>query len=388
MAKQTITAFYDSREHANNAALMLRQAGVPDSDITVSPETAAQDYSDDASRPARGFWASLEDMFAGSDDHGAYTEGLRRGGTMLVAHVDDTHVDETIRILEQHGSVDLEERETTWRKEGWTGGATITGGGVADTGAGPLRSLTPAVETKPSFASATPSVASATARAETVKPAATAPASTLRAGADDVLQVVEESLNVGKRAVNRGKVRIHSYVVETPVTESISLRDETVSVDRRPVDRALGVGELGVDAFKDRTIEMEETDEEAVVGKTARVVEEIGIRKDVTDRVQTVNDSVRSTKVDIDDARTVGTQSGLISGFKTEIVKDMEVLGSDGQHVGVIDRLDGTSIKLKKLDPASGGSHHLIPTEWVKAVNDKVMLKTTASDVKSRWTAA
>ncbi|WP_131193942.1 DUF2382 domain-containing protein [Lichenihabitans psoromatis] len=381
MAKQTITAFYDTREYANNAALMLRQAGIPDADVTVSPESSTTVSYDDANRPAKGFWASLEDMFGGSADHETYAEGLRRGGVMVVAHVDDAHVDDAIRILEQHGSVDMDERETTWRNDGWTGATAVTGGGVADTGAGPLRSMSPVSETAPVTA-VNPVAATTTDR--TVASKATSP----RTGADDVLQVVEETLEVGKRAVNRGKVRIHSYVVETPVSETVNLRDETVSIDRRPVDRALGVGELGADPFKDRTIEMDEIKEEAVVAKSARVVEEIGISKAVNDRVQTVTDTVRSTKVDIDDGRTIGTQANLVGGATTAIADGMDVVGSDGAHVGVVDHVDGATIKLKKMDPASGGSHHLIPTDWVKMVDQKVTLKTAAADVMSRWTAA
>ena len=216
MAKQTLTAFYDNREYANNAALQLRQAGISDADMKISPASSgAGDYVDTAGTEGKGFWASVEEMFGGSDDHSTYAEGLRRGGIMLVAHVDDTKVDDAVEVLEQHGSVDLSERETTWRSEGWTGGTAITGGGVADTGAGPLRSLTPAAELKPVAVTA---MSSATTLASTA-----APASTARTGTDDVLQVVEESLNVGKRAVNRGKVRVHSYVVETPVSESVSL---------------------------------------------------------------------------------------------------------------------------------------------------------------------
>ncbi len=152
------------------------------------------------------------------------------------------------------------------------------------------------------------------------------------------MQVVEERLNVGKRAVSRGKVRLHSYVVEREVSENVTLRDETVSIDRHAVDRP--VAALGADAFKERTIEMEEIDEEAVVGKTARVVEEIGIRKDVSDRTETVRDTVRSTKVDIEDGRTVGT-AATGRRFMSRLVKDVEVVGSDGVHVGVVDRVDG-----------------------------------------------
>jgi len=126
-------------------------------------------------------------------------------------------------------------------------------------------------------------------------------------------------------------------------------------------------------------------DEEAVVAKSIRVVEEIGIRKHVTDNVKTIIDTVRGTKVDIEDGRVA---TGLMGGMLGKLANDMEGVGSHGQHVGVIDHVDGTTIKLKKMDPASGGQHHLIPTDWIKKADAKVMLKTSAADVKSRWTAA
>ena len=66
----------------------------------------------------------------------------------------------------------------------------------------------------------------------------------------------------------------------------------------------------------------------------------------------------------------------------------MNVIGSDGQHVGVVDHVDGKTIKLKCADPASGGSHHLIPTDWVHSVDGTVVLRFTAVDAMSRWTAA
>ena len=113
-----------------------------------------------------------------------------------------------------------------------------------------------------------------------------------------VVPVVEEELQVGKRAVNRGGVRVYSRVVETPVTEHVQLRDEQVSVERRPVDRALGKTDR--DAFKEKTLEVTETDEEAVVGKQAHVVEEVVVRKDVQDRTETVRDTVRRTDVDVE----------------------------------------------------------------------------------------
>ena len=129
--------------------------------------------------------------------------------------------------------------------------------------------------------------------------------------------------------------------------------------------------------------------EEAVVAKTTRVVEEIGIRKDVSNRAETVTDILRSTKVDIEDGRAAGRAAALSADAASlQGAKDKEVVGSDGQHVGVVDHVDGPTIKLKRMDPASGGSHHLIPTDWVQAVDGKVMLKVTAAEAQSRWMAA
>ncbi len=111
-----------------------------------------------------------------------------------------------------------------------------------------------------------------------------------------------EELRIGKRDVSHGRVRVRSYVVETPVTESVALREENVHVERRPVDRAATAADEVL--FKDRTIEMEERAEEAVVAKEARVREELVINKEVGQRTQTVSDTVRHTEVDIEDDRT------------------------------------------------------------------------------------
>ena len=383
MPKHTITAFYDSREYANNAVLMMRQAGIADTDISLSPETGAADHAEAGQPHAKGFWASLEELFGGTDDHPTYAEGVRRGGIMLTAHVEDPKVDDAVRLLEQHGSVDLNERETAWRSEGWTGASRVTGGGIASEGAGPLRSLSPIEQTE---------TTGAFTRTKSVASSAPVPvaAATASAGRDDVVQVVEETLNVGKRTVNRGKVRIHSYGVVTPVRETVSLRDETVTVDRRPVDRPLAAADLVANAFKDRTIEMEEIDEEAVIAKTARVVEEISLRKEVTDSVRTVAETVRSTKVEIEDDRTGSgrTATLLANAAAGQKLADMEVLGSDGQHVGVVDHVDGTTVTLKRSDPVSGGSNHLIPADWVQSLDRKLHLNITAADARSRWTTA
>ena len=112
---------------------------------------------------------------------------------------------------------------------------------------------------------------------------------------------MEESLRVGKRDSEQGRVRVRSYVVETPVEEEVSLREETVRLERSPVDRAVAGGSAA--AFVDRTIEATETSEEAVVSKEARVTEEISLGKTVDTRTETIRDTVRHTEVEVEDDR-------------------------------------------------------------------------------------
>lgn len=110
------------------------------------------------------------------------------------------------------------------------------------------------------------------------------------------IPVVEEQLSVGKREVRRGGVRIYSRVVETPVNESISLREEHLDVQRRPVDRTLSDVE---GAFREQSFEVRATSEEAVVEKSARIVEEVTLNKEVSERQEQIQDSVRHTEIDV-----------------------------------------------------------------------------------------
>jgi uncharacterized protein (TIGR02271 family) len=123
------------------------------------------------------------------------------------------------------------------------------------------------------------------------------------------MQLAEEELAVGKRAVNRGTTRVRRYVVETPVEEQVNLRSESVSVERRPVAGARPVTDAN---FTDKVIEMTETDEEAVVSKQARIKEEVVIHKDASERTETVRDTVRREEAEVTkDAADGSAKSGL-----------------------------------------------------------------------------
>jgi uncharacterized protein (TIGR02271 family) len=173
------------------------------------------------------------------DEHAHYyAEGVRRGGTLITVRAEtDEATSCAQRIMQQHGAIDIEERGAHWRSQGWSG----------------------------------------------------------KFGEGEVLPVVKEELAVGKRKVSKGGVRVYSHVVEKPVKETVNLREEHARVERRPVDRP-----ASDDAFRERTIEVKESAEEPVVEKRKRVVEEVRVGKESTQREKTVRDTVRSTDVRVE----------------------------------------------------------------------------------------
>ena len=116
---------------------------------------------------------------------------------------------------------------------------------------------------------------------------------------EETVQVVEEELSVGKRKVATGGVRVTSSVTETPVEETVRLREEHVEAERERADRVLSPEEADA-AFEEKTVEMMGTSEEAVIRKEAHVVGEVSIGKQTTEREQTVRDSVRRTDVEVE----------------------------------------------------------------------------------------
>ena len=300
---QTITALYDVLSQAEAAQAKLVSAGIPQSAIRLVPGNRTGTAA--ATAPARdeSFWGSLKDMFMPEEDRHTYQEGLSRGGTMLTATVEQAQIETAYDIVEQHGSVDLDEREATWRKEGWSGYTGETAAGATAT-TGALRNPTTA-----EVAGGIPATGGTAAFAAGERDGMTNRETVAgTAGDTEYIPVVEERLNVGKRVADSGRVRVRSYAIEKPVEEQVTLRDETVHVDRRAVDRAPTPVDEAL--FAEKTIEATEMREQAVVSKEARVVEEVGIRKQAADRVETVSDTVRHTEVEVTDERGNTSRTG------------------------------------------------------------------------------
>ncbi|HUG45279.1 MAG TPA: PRC and DUF2382 domain-containing protein [Sphingomicrobium sp.] len=113
------------------------------------------------------------------------------------------------------------------------------------------------------------------------------------------IPIIEERLEVGKRPVETGKVRIRTRTESEPVSKTVELRDERIDVDRRAVNERVGDKEANV-MFKDKDIEMTAHGEKAVVDKEARVKEELVVSKEGGSHQETIKGNVRHTEVDVD----------------------------------------------------------------------------------------
>jgi uncharacterized protein (TIGR02271 family) len=238
-----------------------------------------------------GVAGALANMGVPEEEAGYYAEGVRRGGTLVTVATADDRADDVAAIMSRHNPVDIDERAGRWREEGWTG---------YDRNAKPYTAEQVRTEREKYHTADT----GHTAR----------PKQTTRTERDEAkLPVVEEELQVGKRQVQRGGARVHTHVTERPVEENVRLREEHVDVERRPVDRPVSEADRG--AFRDETFEVTETAEEAVVGKRARVIEEVVVSKDVGERTEKVSDTVRRTDVDVE---RVGKEQAVgQTGFET-----------------------------------------------------------------------
>lgn len=214
----------------------------------------------------------LQQIGLTADESNSFAEGLRRGGVIVAVETADDMTDHALDLLDKHNAADVEGYVEKWKAEGYT---------AFDA-------------TKPPYNAAE-----------------------ISEYRNNVIPVIEEELKVGKREVERGRVRISTVVSEVPVQQDITLREEKVTVERRTVNRDATSADFA--DVTDKTYEITQTGEEAVVSKTARVVEEVVIGKTESERTETVRDTVRRTDVDVTELQgaTTATSSTTYGAYDT-----------------------------------------------------------------------
>lgn len=249
----TIIGVYEDLAAAQDTMDELRQAGVSDVHLDREGQEGEQQPSKGAQGGIKGFFHNL---FSRDDqkDASMYEDAIGRGNYVLTVVTQEENVDEAADVMNRHTPLNL-------------------------SGAG-----------SPEYLEAE----------ETYSSDATAPAATLSQGTSSTqsIPVIEEQLKIGKRTTERGGVRVYQRVVEQPISEDIQLREEHIIVERTPADRPASQADL--QAFEEGTIELRETAEEAVVEKTPRVVEEVRVGKDTSQRTEQISETVKRTQVDVE----------------------------------------------------------------------------------------
>jgi uncharacterized protein (TIGR02271 family) len=311
MTKETFVAVYDNEADAAAAVKELENAGIPSSDIThhANDRTISGSTITPVHKREPGFWARLFGFAPEREyDSSVYDRSLERGSSVVMVNVEEQLVNRASKILERHNPIDIDERAA-----GYMAGQATQPGGIASTatdeperlpGQNPPAGREPL---PPMGREQQPLPGDVTLAGRKTEPLGTEPVSSQApirtaietspvVNGDQTMELAEEKVVVGKRAINRGTTRVRRYVVETPVEEPLRLREETVSVERRPVNDRRPVTDAD---FSEKVVEMSESDEEPVVSKTAQVREELVIHKEANERTETVRDNVRREEAEV-----------------------------------------------------------------------------------------
>jgi uncharacterized protein (TIGR02271 family) len=253
-----IVAAFENAERARAAREALIGAGIDNAKMELLDNRSDVDN-----------WTAIKRHALPDEDAHLYAEGLGRGHSILVIRAAAGEHDRVMQVLSRFNAIDIDDHAAQWQKSGWSG---ISGQGSVD-----VSRQTPASTTT----AATPGTQ------------------------EQVIPVYEEELKVGKRMVDQGHVRARVYTVEHPTQEGVTLREERVAVERRPVDRP--ASGMACEAFQNRTIDVTTHREEPVISKEARLKEEVVVHKEADQRTETVRDNVRHTEVEVEDDRAKTT---------------------------------------------------------------------------------
>ncbi len=265
MKYETVLAVFDTAEHAQAAVKALKAGGFHDDDISVFDRSRMAGAGGQVPKGLQepGIWNRIfgGDMY--KHEATVYGQTVEDGGVVVSVRVVESEVAHATGILDLHRPVDVHDRAVT--------------SGVA----------APAyVQTAEKAIAAVP-LAATQAVAVTPKLAETH---------SDVLRLAEEQLQVGKEMVETGRTRVRRFTTEKEVSQDVTLHEEHAEVLRRALTEPVALTSLD---WSDSEIEVVETAEHALVNKTARVVEEVGLKSVGKDHVETVHEKLRRQQAEI-----------------------------------------------------------------------------------------
>src|SRR5277367_1125705 len=280
MGYETLVAVYDTEAHAEAAVKALKAAGFAESDISVfdGDRLKAGRTALSAGVKEAGLWQRLFGADVYEHEANIYGQTVQDGGVVISVRVPESEVAHARAVLDIHRPVDVHDRAMT---------AAV---------APPAR--VEAIEKK------LDAVPLAAMQRVAVSPK-------LAAAQPDVLRLAEEQLQVGKEMAEAGRTRVRRFVTEKEVAADVTLHEEHAEVLRKAISDPKYVAEID---WADGTIEVIETAEHALVNKTARIVEEVSLRKIGSDHVETIRDKIRRQQAEIE---RIGADGKVIRDPKT-----------------------------------------------------------------------
>jgi len=299
--KQTVVGLFNKSSEAQQAVQQLVSNGFSNSDVDLSIGSTAGDTTtgnknfdldnkDNDNEHESGVSRFFKNLFGSDDDSNAtrYSQSAMRGNSIVTVHAQSQdEAERAADILDNNGAISVDEDADGYDTYNTNTGAAPVGAFNETAGAS---ASTIDIETQ-SGMNTTAGTFGTTGGTTSVSDRNDTTGKTS-------IPVIEEELQVGKRTVETGGVRLRSRIIERPVEENLRLREERVYVNRTPVDRAATSSDF--DSFKEGEIEMREHAEVPVVSKEARIVEEVSLGKESNERSETIRDTVRKTEVDVE----------------------------------------------------------------------------------------
>lgn len=297
---QTVVGLFDNASEAQQAVQELLSSGFTNANVDISsvaPGTTSgsTDLSSGTHDNESGISKFFKNLF-GDDDNDAdkYSTVASRSNSIVTVYAQNAdEAERAADILDDNGAINVDEKGSQYGY-GSTSGTTGSSSDLGTMG-------TAGMGTAGMGSSVLGSVDMGTTTGNTYDSTTSGDTFNSTNDTSDVnrsIPIIEENLEVGKRTVQTGGVRLRSRIVERPVEETLRLREERVNIERNTVDRP--ATEADFTAFKEGEIEMIERSEVPVVSKEARVVEEISLGKEVNERSETISDTVRKTEVDVE----------------------------------------------------------------------------------------
>jgi len=296
---KTVVGLYDDINTANQVVQELDSYGIDRNEINVVAGNREGSYTSETNgdnwnsgqtsamgNATSGLLSTLTEAGVPDEEARYYVEGVNHGGNLVSVRVDDDEPENVVAIMNRYNPIDVKERAASWRSAG-----------RPDYG----ESVSHAVSEQSVASNYDRSSTLSTARTGDTNATSNRASSAAQTNAGDEetrIPVVEEDVKIGKRAVEQGGVRVRKHIEEEPVEKQVNLREENVTVDRRPVNRPADAADFNT--FEEGEFEVSSISEEAVVQKDARVVEEVVINKDAHERTETVRDTARKTRVDVE----------------------------------------------------------------------------------------